>query len=33
MKKIHKPERIPIAKLEGFNEKSIQEIIAYDLSL
>jgi hypothetical protein len=33
MKKIHKPERIPIAKLEGINEKSIQEIIADDPSI
>jgi hypothetical protein len=33
MKKIHKPERIPISKLEGINEKSIQEIIADDPSI
>lgn len=33
MKKIYKPERIPIAKLEGINEKSIQEIIADDPSI
>lgn len=33
MNKIHKPERIPISKLERFNEKSIQEIIADDPSI
>jgi hypothetical protein len=33
MKKIHKPERIPISKLEGINEKSIQDIIADDPSI
>ncbi len=33
MKKIHKPERISISKLEGINEKSIQEIIADDPSI
>lgn len=33
MKKIHKPERISIAKLDGINEKSIQEIIADDPSI
>jgi hypothetical protein len=33
MKKIYKPERIPISKLDGINEKSIQEIIADDPSI
>lgn len=33
MTKIFKPERIPISKLDGINEKSIQEIIADDPSI
>lgn len=33
MKKLIKPERIPISKLDGINEKSIQEIIADDPSI
>jgi predicted transport protein len=33
MTKIFKPERIPIAKLDGINEKIIQEIIADDPSI
>jgi hypothetical protein len=33
MPKIFKPERIPISKLSGINEKSIQEIIAEDPSI
>ncbi|MEO0128603.1 MAG: hypothetical protein ABIL44_12760 [candidate division WOR-3 bacterium] len=33
MAKIFKPEKIPISKLDGFNEKSIQEIIADDPSI
>jgi hypothetical protein len=33
MKKMFKPERIPISKIEGINEKSIQHIIAEDPSI
>src|SRR5690554_1749292 len=33
MTKLIKPERISIAKLDGINEKSIQEIIADDPSI
>lgn len=33
MTKLIKPERIPIGKLDGINEKSIQEIIADDPSI
>lgn len=33
MTKIFKPERIPISKLDGINEKSIQQIIADDPSI
>ncbi len=33
MPKIFKPVRIPISKLDGINEKSIQEIIAEDPSI
>jgi len=33
MTKLIKPERIPISKLDGINEKSIQEIIAEDPSI
>lgn len=33
MTKLIKPERIPISKLDGINEKSIQEIIADDPSI
>ena len=33
MIKLTKPERIPISKLDGINEKSIQEIIADDPSI
>lgn len=32
MPKLHKPERIPISKLTGISEKSIQEMIAEDPS-
>src|SRR5690606_18242920 len=33
MTKIFKPERIPISKLDGISEKSIQEMIADDPSI
>jgi RecB family endonuclease NucS len=33
MTKIFKPERIPISKLDGISEKSIQEMIAEDPSI
>lgn len=33
MTKIYKPERIPISKLDGISEKSIQEMIADDPSI
>ena len=33
MKKLFKPEKLSISKLEGINEKSIQEMIAEDPSI